>query len=366
MNPYSRSAVRCSVGALAEQAADLRAPGEEVRGLAPDDLEVLFLGDAGVAGLGELVELALDHLQRRVAEQPHDLERVLRQRHRHRADVEVVAEQHRDVAAPARVRGQPAAAGLGAVDDVVVDERGRVDELDDGRVEHRAIPGVAAEPGRQQQHGRPHALAAAHLDVLAHLRDELDARLEVTGELALDVRELVADRLEDLGETRNGRRGRIARESISPAGSPSKNLPESDHRFRRGVNARRAEQRVEVARDERAHGLDRDAARRRRRPVVVSATHAGSLRLPRCGTGARKGASVSTSTRSSGTNAATSRRVLAFGKVTMPESEMKNPRSSARRASSTVPLKQCMTPRRRPVAGLADHRRTCRRSPRRV
>jgi hypothetical protein len=55
---------------------------------------------------------------------------------RHRLDVEVVAEQHRDVVAPPRVHGQPAAAQLGLVDDVVVHERGGVDELDDRGVEH--------------------------------------------------------------------------------------------------------------------------------------------------------------------------------------------------------------------------------------
>ena len=38
----------------------------------------------------------------------------------------------------------------------------------------------------------------------------------------------------------------------------------------------------------------------------------------------------------------------------MPDSEMKNPRSSASRASSAVPLKQCITPRTRPGAGLAQ------------
>ena len=171
LKPYSRSATRCSGVAVAEQAADLGAAGEQKRRLAADDLEVLFLGDGRVAGLGELVELAFDHPQRDVAQQAHDLERVLRERHRHRADVEVVAEQHRDVAAPPRVRRQPAAARLGAVDDVVVDERRRVDELDDGRVEHGAVAGVAAEARGHQQHGRADALAAAHLDVLAHLRE---------------------------------------------------------------------------------------------------------------------------------------------------------------------------------------------------
>ena len=157
-----------------------------------------------------------------------------------------------------------------------------------------------------QQHGRAHALAAAHLDVLAHLRDELDARLEMARELALDTRQFLADRFEDLGEIRNGRRGGIHREAVSPEGSLSKNLRESDHRFRRGVNAANATERARgscatTAGAELASA--RHAANRRQIDVSVSTTQAGSLRLPRYGTGARNGASVSTSSRSSGTNA---------------------------------------------------------------
>ena len=110
LKPYSRSAVSRSGVTPPSIAADLRAAAEQVRGLAADDLEVLFLGDVDVAGLGELIELPFDHPQRDVAEQADDLERVLRQRHRHRLDVEVVAEQDGDVVAPARVHGQPAAA----------------------------------------------------------------------------------------------------------------------------------------------------------------------------------------------------------------------------------------------------------------
>ncbi len=52
----------------------LRAAGEQVRRLAADDVEVLFLGQIDDAVLGELVDLALDHPQRDVAQQPDDVE----------------------------------------------------------------------------------------------------------------------------------------------------------------------------------------------------------------------------------------------------------------------------------------------------
>ncbi len=183
---------------LPEHAADLRAAAEEVRRLPADDVEVLFLGDAGVAVLRQLIQLAFDHPQRDVAEQADDVELVVRERHRHRLDVQIVAEQDRDVVAPARVHGQTAAAQVRVVDDVVVDERRRVDEFDHRRVENRAIAVVAAQARRHQQHGRTDALAAARPDVLPDLRNQLDLRLHVPREFPIDLLEIGADRLEDL------------------------------------------------------------------------------------------------------------------------------------------------------------------------
>ena len=94
-------------------------------------------------------------------------------------------------------------------------------------------------------------------------------------------------------------------------------------------------------------------------------TSAGWLRLPRCGTGARYGLSVSISMRSSGTRRATSCSATAFLNVTMPENEMWKPRSSAARATSQVSVKQCMTPPDFAGALLAhDRERVVRRAAR--
>ena len=58
------------------------------------------------------------------------------------------------------------------------------------------------------------------------------------------------------------------------------------------------------------------------------------MRFPRCGGGARNGASVSISSRSSGHSRATCWIVSALGKATIPEKDRQNPSASARRASS--------------------------------
>ena len=86
-----------------------------------------------------------------------------------------------------------------------------------------------------------------------------------------------------------------------------------------------------------------DAARGREHGRRCRLTHAGSLRFPRYGTGARYGASDSTRRRSSGTRRMTSSSVH-FLKVTMPLNDTYQPTASAASASAAEPVKQCSTP----------------------
>jgi hypothetical protein len=99
--------------------------------------------------------------------------------------------------------GEPASPGVGLVDDVVVHEGGGMNELDDRRIEDGAVARVPAEPRRHQEHGGPDALSAAHLNVAAHLWNQLDARLEMSDEFGFNAQQLAADRLEDPGEIGN-------------------------------------------------------------------------------------------------------------------------------------------------------------------
>ncbi len=79
-------------------------------------------------------------------------------------------------------------------------ERRRVDEFDHRGVEHGAIAGISRQPRGHQQHGRADALAAPGLNVFPDARDQLDLRLDVAPELAIDLLEIGADRIEDLRE----------------------------------------------------------------------------------------------------------------------------------------------------------------------
>src|SRR5271170_2805768 len=83
---------------------------------------------------------------------------------------------------------------------------------------------------------------------------------------------------------------------------------------------------------------------------AVSTTKAGSLRRPRWGTGARNGASVSTSTRSSGTSRAIARNSAEFLNVSTPEKETWSPSSRPVSASARDEVKQCSTASKAPTA----------------
>ncbi len=79
------------------------------------------------------------------------------------------------------------------------------------------------------------------------------------------------------------------------------------------------EQAQEIAGGQIAASCSRETPLMAANTRAVCATFAGSLRLPRTGTGARYGASVSTSSRSSGRSRAMARNSSDFGKVRMPE-----------------------------------------------
>ena len=102
--------------------------------------------------------------------------------------------------APSRVHGFAAAPQLRLVDDVVVNERRGVNELENRRVEHRALARVASHASGHQQHRRTDPFPAAVPNVVADRRDEGDLRLHVPGELAFDLTKVVANRLEQLRE----------------------------------------------------------------------------------------------------------------------------------------------------------------------
>ncbi len=118
--------------------------------------------------------------------------------------VEPVAGEDAFGVAPGGVGGGAAAAGVGLVDDVVVDEGGGVEHFDDGAEADAGVGGGAEGLGGEQQEQGADALAAAGDEVGGDVGDDLDGRCGLDGKFALDGGKVVAEEVEDLDGGRDG------------------------------------------------------------------------------------------------------------------------------------------------------------------
>ena len=128
-----------------ELRAEQAAGGAQDGGLAGDDLEVRLLAQVEVVAVVDLQQLALAHAVGGAANDPAGELRVEAGAEVEAVADEVIAQHHRRLVAAEVVDCRALAAQLGFVEHVVVDERGHVDHLDDGR-QH----GVGARPASPQ------------------------------------------------------------------------------------------------------------------------------------------------------------------------------------------------------------------------
>src|SRR5260370_341416 len=130
--------------------------------------------------------IALHHLFREVGQNVQDAEISLFQRRLKRENVQPVAHQDAAMIAPPRIRRRPPAPRVRAVDYVVMNQRGAVQQLDHGAQPDRALavaqPGVAR--GKQQQ-CRAQALAAAAQKIAVDLGNRLERSARLPRKLLL-------------------------------------------------------------------------------------------------------------------------------------------------------------------------------------
>jgi hypothetical protein len=180
-----------------ERRRDLRARLEELGGLAVDDLEIALLSRVRVARVHELQHLALGDDVGRLGHDLHDPLRADGGHHLEGPRVHEIAHQDARRVAVDGVGGVPAAAALGAVDHIVMQQGRRMDELDEGRSVDMARPAVTAGPGGEQHDQRPQALAAAGDDVLGDLVHEGNRALHAGADDGIHGDEVVADQFLD-------------------------------------------------------------------------------------------------------------------------------------------------------------------------
>ncbi len=117
----------------------------------------------------------------------------------------MIPQENGDVGPPPGMDRLPSAARVGSVDDVVVDEAGRVDDLDHGRPEGgvRAGP-VAGHPGAEGEEGGAEPLPPGREEVGVDLVDEGIVGADHLGQPALDAVEVRPDLGVEPGEREGG------------------------------------------------------------------------------------------------------------------------------------------------------------------
>jgi len=113
--------------------------------------------------------------------------------------------------APAGIGGGAAAAGVGAVDDVVVDQRGAVEELNYGGQANRTGAVFAGVAVAEEKQSGTQAFAAAAEEIAGDFGDGLESNGALPRELFLNENEIVADEIKDFfrGKQRDGRPPRL-------------------------------------------------------------------------------------------------------------------------------------------------------------
>ena len=137
------------------------------------------LSSSGMKHIRNVIRSTYDRFKREgvdfdgytVLEVVDDLDAVGLERHVHGLDVQVVAEQDREVVPEDMVDRPASPPCLGLVNDVVVNQRRRVDELEDGGELRVPRAGIAAEPGGEQEQDRPDAFPATDLGLRRALGD---------------------------------------------------------------------------------------------------------------------------------------------------------------------------------------------------
>ena len=188
--------------ALGDHRRDPAGGGEQGRGLGGDDLEILVLDGFDPALGGELVDLALGDDRRGARQDAQHLEAAILDHQLEAAREEEIADQHAGRIAPDDVGGARPRLQARAVDDVVVEQGGGVDELDRGGELVVAGAAIIEQAGAGQGQHRPHPLAAAGDEMAGKLRDQGDVALHPIEDDGVDMVEVGRDQLDHRIERR--------------------------------------------------------------------------------------------------------------------------------------------------------------------
>src|ERR1700730_5454116 len=100
--------------------------------------------------------------------------------------------------APARVRGRAAPALVRAIDHIIVNERGAVEQLDDGGKLNRTWAAMTGVARGQQEERRAQALASATQKIGRDFGDRLEGGDALPRQFLFDEHEVISDEIKNL------------------------------------------------------------------------------------------------------------------------------------------------------------------------
>ena len=153
--------------AISQHSTELRRGAEQPGCLGLNDLYIALLADIRFVDVEQLHDLAFGNAIGGGGEDVHDVQTTDLHHHLERPRIEKIPNQHGCLVTPDRIGRAASAAQLGRIDHVVVQQRGGVNELDDGRCNQMRAPLVAAGACCEQDQLWPHALASRTNDVPA-------------------------------------------------------------------------------------------------------------------------------------------------------------------------------------------------------
>ncbi len=124
--------------------------------------------------------------------------------------------------APARIGGGPSAAGVSAVDHIVVNQGGAVQQLNDGRQSYGTIASLAGRISvAQEQQRRAKPFSAAAEQIAGDLRNGFECSAALPRKFLLDLRQVVPNQIKNLlcGKQRDGCPPRPTRFLTRPPGT---------------------------------------------------------------------------------------------------------------------------------------------------
>ena len=190
--------------AIGKHRAEFGAAAEEAGGFAIGKIGGLGFSEIDAIETSELEKFAFDHVLREADENVENGEIALLEGDFEGLHVKPVPGEDAHVIAPAGIGGRAAAASVRAIDDVVVDEGGAVDHLDDSAERNGSGALIAAGAGSEKKQRGTKALAAALAEIASDFGDGLDGFAGLGSDLALDEDEVVTNQVKNFANGQDG------------------------------------------------------------------------------------------------------------------------------------------------------------------